>query len=113
MALGRKLWLDGYGLFGTVVGAHARLRLEPGTYLLFEHDAMPELVGAEHVGRECVATTVTDAEVGIDAHCHHEAERIRGSFTRRTRYAPRRARIAVDGLRTGRHRRGRRGRVFG
>ena len=75
--------------------------------------AVPELVGAEHIGREHVATTVTDAEVGIDAHCHHAAERIRGSFARRTRYAPRRARIAMDGLRTGRQRRGRRGGVLG
>ena len=39
--------------------------------LLLEHDAVPELVGAEHVGREHVTTTVTDTEVGVDANCHH------------------------------------------
>src|SRR5260221_3266110 len=105
-------WLrfDRYCLFRAVVGTHAGLRLERGRHLLFEHDAVPELVGREYVGPEDVTTTVTDAEVGIDAHSHHEAERIRGSFTGRTRYAPRGARIAVEGLRTGCIRRGRRDR---
>src|SRR5467141_728426 len=54
-----SLRLDGYGLFRTVLRAHARLRLERVGRLLFQHDAVPELVGAEHLGRERVATTVT------------------------------------------------------
>src|SRR6476660_8831614 len=109
----RSLWLDGDRLLRTVLGADARLRLERAGCLLFQHDAVTELVGTEHVGREHVTTTVTDTEVGIDLHLHHEPERIRGSIAGRTRYPSRRARLAVDGLRTRRHRRGDRGRVLG
>ena len=68
------LWLlDGDRLFRAVVGTHPRLRLERVGDPLLEHDAMAELVGAEHVGPEHVTTTVSDAEVGIDANCHHPA----------------------------------------
>ena len=45
---------------------------------------MTEVIGREHVGREHVATTVTDAKVGVYANCHHRAERI----GRNSRVAP-------------------------
>ena len=78
LALRRRSLLDRDRLFRAVVGAHAAPAPRARRRLLLEHDAVAELVGAEHVGREHVTTTVADTEVGIDANCHHgRAERIR------------------------------------
>ncbi len=76
-------------MFRAVFGAQARLGLQRGGYLLLEHDRVAELVGTEHVGREHVATTVSDAEIGIDANSHHGAGAYprfaRGSYSLRSR----------------------------
>ena len=75
--------LDRDRALGAVLGADAGLFGERALDVLRERPRVPEVVGTEHVGRERVATTVPDAEIGIDAHLHGRgAYALRGSHGR-------------------------------
>lgn len=79
------LVLDGDRLLGAVGGAGARLLVKIFGGIGGDHDAVPVVVGLEHVGCERVTATVTGARRGIDPNLH-SAGHCTGGSPLRIRY---------------------------